>query len=101
MFHQLCNNVDRLHECTNSVELEQVGMVDLLHHLGLCDKVLHLHSACSVWKILDLVLRIHINYWEIVKILIIKQLVLQINAIKIASSADVNDAAVSAWAYLV
>ena len=46
VLHQLCDDVDGLHQCADGIELEQVGVVDLLHHLGLCNKVLHLHSAC-------------------------------------------------------
>ena len=47
VFHQLCDDVDGLNQRADSIELEQVGMVDLLHHLSFCYKVLHLHSACS------------------------------------------------------
>ena len=52
VLHQLRDDVDGLLQCADGVELKKVGMVDLLHHLGLCNKVLHLHSACSMWKII-------------------------------------------------
>ena len=45
MLHQLCDNIDGLLQRTDGVQLKQVWMVDLFHHLCFCDKVFYLHCA--------------------------------------------------------
>ena len=45
MFHQLCDNVDWLLEGADCIELEEIGMVELLHDVGLGDEVVDLHRA--------------------------------------------------------
>ena len=45
MLHQLCDNVDGLLQCADGIQLKQVWMMNLFHHLRFCDKVFYLHRA--------------------------------------------------------
>ena len=55
MLHQFSDDVDGFFQCTDSIELEQFGVVDPLHHLqDYCIKVLHDQNACSCSSIMVL-----------------------------------------------
>lgn len=40
IFHILCNNVDRF-LCNHSKQTDEARMLQVLHHVGLCQKGLH------------------------------------------------------------
>ena len=50
MFHQLCHDEDGLLHRAHCIELQEVGMSQSLHHLGLLDEIIHLHRACVCGK---------------------------------------------------
>ena len=46
MFHELSHNIDGLLQSAE-IKLEEVWVSQFLHHLGLLDKVIHLHGPCK------------------------------------------------------
>ena len=60
VLHELGDDVDGFLHSAHGIQLKQVGMLDLLHHLGLRHKVIHLHGAWrhKTWEGEEVVLEI-------------------------------------------